>query len=216
MTDLSRARPRLRGVLHQVAFFIAVAAGILLVVYADGPRASAAAAVFAGSVVLMLGASALYHRVTWSVRARPWMRRLDHAGIYLLIAGTYTPVGLLTVRGSMREIVLAVVWAGAGAAILLKFVWVGSPKWLSAALGIALGWVGVAVMPQVARHAGPAAVTLLAIGGVAYTAGAIVYARRRPDPVPTVFGYHEVFHALTLVAVACQYVAIAFFVVKVG
>jgi hemolysin III len=172
--------------------------------------------VFAASVVAMLGASTLYHRVTWSVRVRPWMRRLDHAGIYLLIAGTYTPVGLLTLRGTMRDVVLGIVWSGAAAAILLRFVWVGAPKWLSAVIGVALGWAGVAAMPQVARHAGAAAVTLLAVGGLAYTAGAIVYARRRPDPVPRVFGYHELFHALTLVAVSCQYVAIAFFIVRVG
>jgi hemolysin III len=211
-----RQKPRLRGVLHEAAFFVALVVGIPLVAYAHGTRASAAAAVFAGSVVAMLGASALYHRVTWSVRARPWMRRLDHAGIYLLIAGTYTPVGLLTLHGTMREVVLGVVWSGAAAAIVLKFVWVAAPKWLSAVIGISLGWVGVAAMPQVAHYAGAAAVALLAVGGVAYTAGAIVYARRRPDPVPAVFGYHELFHALTLVAVTCQYVAIAFFVVRVG
>jgi hemolysin III len=211
-----KVKPRLRGVLHEVAFFVALVVGVLLVIFADGTRASVAAAVFAGSVVAMLGASALYHRVTWSVRARPWMRRLDHAGIYLLIAGTYTPVGLLTLRGTLREVVLAVVWVGAAAAILMKFVWVGAPKWLSAVTGIVLGWAGVAAMPQVARRAGVAAVVLLGIGGLAYTVGAVVYARRRPDPVPAVFGYHELFHALTLVAVTCQYVAIAFFVVKVG
>jgi hemolysin III len=211
-----KAKPRLRGVLHEAAFFVALVAGVLLVVYADGARASTAAAVFAGSVVAMLGASALYHRVTWSVRARPWMRRIDHAGIYLLIAGTYTPVGLLTLRGTMREVVLAIVWSGAAAAILLRFAWVDAPKWLSVVLGVSLGWAGVAAMPQVARYAGVTAVTLLAVGGLAYTAGAVVYARRKPDPVPAVFGYHEVFHALTLVAVSCQYVAIAFFVVRVG
>ena len=212
----SNTKPLLRGVLHEVAFFVALVAGVLLVIYADGTRASAAAAIFATSVVTMLGASALYHRVTWSVRMRPWMRRLDHAGIYLLIAGTYTPVALLTLRGTMRHVVLGVVWGGAVAAILMKFIWVGAPKWLSAVTGVALGWAGVAAMPQVAKYAGTAAVTLLAIGGLAYTAGAIVYARRRPDPLPRVFGYHEVFHALTLVAVSCQYVAIAFFVVRVG
>jgi len=211
-----KAKPRLRGVLHEAAFFVALVAGVLLVVYADSARASTAAAVFAGSVVAMLGASALYHRVTWSVRARPWMRRIDHAGIYLLIAGTYTPVGLLTLRGTMREVVLAIVWSGAAAAILLRFAWVDAPKWLSVVLGVSLGWAGVAAMPQVARYAGVTAVTLLAVGGLAYTAGAVVYARRKPDPVPAVFGYHEVFHALTLVAVSCQYVAIAFFVVRVG
>ena len=177
-----KVKPRLRGVLHEAAFFVALVVGVLLVIYADGTRASSAAAVFAGSVVAMLGASALYHRGDWSVRARPWMRRLDHAGIYLLIAGTYTPVGLLTLRGTMREVVLGVVWSGAIAAILMKFIWVGAPKWLSAVTGIALGWAGVAAMPQVARYAGVTAVVLLGIGGLAYTVGAVVYARRRPDP----------------------------------
>jgi hemolysin III len=203
-------------VLHQAAFFLALVVGALLVVYADGTRETVAAAVFAAAVVGMLGASALYHRVTWSPRMRPWMRRIDHAGIYLLIAGTYTPVGLLVVHGRTRPIVLAIVWSGAVAAIVLKFVWVGAPKWLSAVTGVAVGWAGVAAMPQVVEHAGWAAFALLAAGGLAYTVGALVYAFRRPNPVPAVFGYHEVFHALTLVAVACQYVAIAFFVLHVG
>jgi hemolysin III len=209
------ARPLLRGVLHEIAFVVALVVGVALVAAADGRRL-AAAAVFACSAVAMLGASALYHRVTWSPRVRPWMRRIDHAGIYLLIAGTYTPVGLLSLHGSLQRIVLAVVWGGAGAAILAKVCWVRSPKWLSAVFGIALGWVGVAAMPQLARSAGIAAVALLLAGGLAYTAGAVVYARRRPDPAPAVFGYHELFHALTLVALSCQYVAIAFFVVRVG
>jgi len=211
-----KVKPLMRGVLHEAAFFVALVVGVLLVIYANGTRASTAAAVFAGSVALMLGASSLYHRVDWSVRVRPWMRRIDHAGIYLLIAGTYTPVGLLTLRGSMREVVLGIVWGGAVLAIAMKFLWVGSPKWLSAVTGLALGWAGVAAMPQVAHYAGATAVILLAIGGLAYTVGAVVYALRRPDPVPAVFGYHELFHALTIVAVTCQYVAIAFFVVKVG
>jgi hemolysin III len=212
----NRPKPRLRGVLHQAAFLVALVVGTLLVVSADGKRASLAAAVFAGSVSAMLGTSALYHRITWSPRVRPWMRRLDHAGIYLLIAGSYTPVGLLTLSGTLRTVVLAVVWSGVALAIAVKFVWVDAPKWLSVVIAIALGWIGVAAMPQVWTHAGPAAVVLLAAGGVAYTAGAIIYARRRPDPVPQVFGYHELFHALTLVAVSCQYVAIAFFVIRVG
>jgi hemolysin III len=203
-------------VLHQVAFFVALVAGGLLIAYADGSRKTTAAAVFAGSVATMLGASALYHRVTWSPRARLWMRRVDHVGIYLLIAGTYTSLGLLTLHGATREVVLAIVWAGAAAAIVLKLVWVAAPKWLSAAIAVALGWVGLAAMPQVAAYAGAAAVALLAVAGLAYTAGAVVYARRRPDPVPATFGYHELFHALTLVAVSCQYVAIAFFVVRVA
>ena len=201
--------------LHLAGFFVACVVGLLFVDEVGGLRL-VAASVFAGSAAAMLGASALYHRVTWSARVRPWMRRLDHAGIYVLIAGTYTPVGLLSLHGALQRVVLAVVWIGAAAAILTKVLWVSAPKWLSAVLGIALGWVGVAAMPQVAHAAGPAAVALLGAGGIAYTAGAIVYARRRPVLVPAVFGYHELFHALTLVALACQYVAIAFFVVRVG
>lgn len=208
--------PRLRGVLHEVAFFVAVATGAVVIAAAEGARATAAAAIFAGSVALMLGASALYHRVTWSARVRPWMRRLDHLGIYLLIAGTYTPVGLLTLDGPIRDVVLAIVWTGAAAAIVLKLAWVTAPKWLSAVIGVTLGWVGVLAVPQVLAHAGIAAFALLLTGGLAYTLGALVYAFKRPNPVPAVFGYHEVFHAFTLVAVACQYVAIAFWVLRVG
>lgn len=209
-------RPLLRGILHQGAFVVALVVGALLIVAADGGRQRVAAAVFAASVVTMLGASTLYHRVTWSPRMRPWMRRIDHAGIYLLIAGTYTPVGLLSLHGTLQRVTLAIIWGGALIAIALKFAWVSAPKWLAAVTGIALGWAGVAALPQVADTAGLTPVILLGVGGIAYTAGAIVYALRRPDPVPHIFGYHELFHALTLVAVACQYVAIAFYVVKVG
>jgi hemolysin III len=188
----------------------------VLIFAADEGEPRLAAAVFAASVALCFGASALYHRVTWTPRVRLWMRRVDHAGIYLLIAGTYTPVSLLVLRGAWRPVVLAVVWSGALAAILLKFVWVHAPKWLAAAIGLALGWVAVIALPQLIAHLDPVAVALLIAGGLAYTAGAIVYARRRPDPAPLVFGYNELFHALTIVGVGCQYVAIAFFVVRGG
>jgi hemolysin III len=209
-------RPLLRGVLHQAAFSASLVVGTLLIVGADGARRHAAAAVFAGSVAACFGASALYHRVTWTPQLRLWMRRVDHAGVYLLIAGTYTPVCLLVLDGAWRLVVLVMVCVGAGAAVVLKFAWVDAPKWLAAALGIALGWAGVAVLPQLVARLDPAAVALLGVGGVAYTAGAIIYARRRPNPLPAVFGYHELFHVLTIVAVACQYVAIAFFVIRVG
>ena len=202
--------------LHQAAFIVAVVLAPLLIVGADRGRPRLAAAVFAGSVAACFGASALYHRVTWTPRVRLWMRRIDHAGVYLLIAGTYTPVSLLVLSGAWRPVVLTIVWAGAAAAIILKFVWVHAPKWLAAAIGLALGWVAVVALPQLIIHLDPAAVTLLVVGGLAYTAGAIVYARRRPDPAPAVFGYHELFHALTIVGVACQYVAIAFFIVRAG
>jgi hemolysin III len=210
------AKPKWRGVLHQAAFVVAVGLAPLLIVTADGGRAQFAAAVFASSVVACFGASALYHRVTWKPRARLWMRRIDHAGVYLLIAGTYTPVSLLVLRGAWRPVVLTIIWAGAAAAIVLKFVWVGAPKWLAAAIGIALGWVAVIVLPQMIGRVDLAAVILLVAGGLAYTLGAVVYVRRRPDPAPAVFGYHELFHALTIVGVACQYVAIAFFIVRAG
>jgi hemolysin III len=209
-------KPLLRGVLHQIAFFGSLLVAPLVILGADGGRARAAAAVFAGSVTACFGASALYHRVTWTPRVRLWMRRVDHAGVYLLIAGTYTPVSLLALSGNWRPVVLTIVWVGAAAAIVLKFVWVAAPKWLAAAIGIALGWVAVVALPQLVAHLPAAAVILLVVGGLAYTVGAVVYARRRPDPVPSVFGYHELFHALTIVAVACQYVAIAFFIVHAG
>jgi hemolysin III len=212
---ISPAPPLLRGRLHQAGFAVACVVGAVFVSAVDGRRL-VAAAVFAASAAAMLGASTLYHRVMWTPRARLRMRRVDHAGIYVLIAGTYTAVGLLALHGSLQHVVLGLVWGGAGAAILAKLCWVGSPKWLSAVLGVLLGWVGVVALPELVRTAGPAAVALLGAGGVAYTLGALVYARGKPDPLPAVFGYHEMFHALTLVALACQYVAIAFFVVGVG
>jgi hemolysin III len=216
LAPLQRDKPKLRGVLHQAAFVIALALAPFMIMAADGGRERLAAAVFAGSVAACFGASALYHRVTWTPHVRLWMRRIDHAGVYLLIAGTYTPVSLLVLRGAWRPVVLTIVWAGAAAAIVLKFVWVAAPKWLTAAIGIALGWVAVVALPQLVTRLNPAAVILLVVGGLAYTAGAVVYALRRPDPVPAVFGYHELFHALTIVGVACQYVAIAFFIVRAG
>jgi hemolysin III len=195
---------------------IALVVGTLLIVGSDGGAERAAAAIFAGSVAACFGLSALYHRVNWAPSVRLWMRRLDHAGVYLLIAGTYTPVCVIALGGSLRLAVLAIVSAGAAAAIVLKVAWVDAPSWLAAAIGIALGWVGVALLPELATHVSPAAIVLLGLGGIAYTVGAIIYARRRPNPAPTVFGYHELFHALTIVGVSCQYVAIAFFVIRAG
>jgi hemolysin III len=207
-------RPMLRGMLHAVAFVFSCAIGALFVAYAP-PQDAVAGAVFAISVSVMLGTSALYHRVTWRPDLRLWMRRADHAAIFLLIAGTYTPVALIGLHGAWRTTVLAVVWPGALLAALTKLCWVQAPKWVSVALGIGLGWVAVAALPQLAENEGIAALLLLVAGGLAYTAGAIVYALRRPDPLPAVFGYHELFHALTILALGCQYVAIAVFIVHV-
>lgn len=205
-------RPRLRGVSHEYAFFVSVLLGAMLVAAASETVERAATAVFAATTATMFAVSAMYHRIIWQPRARRWMRRLDHAAIYLLIAGTYTPFGLLALSGDMRWTILVIVWGGALAAIMLKLAWVDSPKWLAAAIGIALGWVGVLALPQIWDDAGAGVVALLATGGLLYTAGAIVYTVQRPDPVPAVFGYHELFHALVIAASACQYAAVAIFI----
>jgi hemolysin III len=208
----SAVRPRFRGVSHRIAFFLTLPLAAVLALEVDTSAGRVAAIAFGTSVAVMFGASALYHTVTWPDATRRWMRRLDHAGIYALIAGTYTPVGLLVLKGNWRLAVLGIVWIGAAVAIALKLLWVDGPKWLSAGIGVALGWVAVVVFPQIVDGVGIAGSVLVLAGGIAYTAGAVVYALRRPDPFPAVFGYHEVFHALVIVAVACQYSAIAFFV----
>jgi hemolysin III len=209
-------RPRLRGVLHQYAFVASLLAGAVLVAAADGQREIVSASIFTATLAAMFGTSAVYHRITWRPGVRRWMRRADHAAIYLLIAGTYTPFGLLVLDGAWQVSILTIVWSGCLGAIVLKFLWVDGPAWVSAIAGIALGWIGVLVVPQIVDAAGFGAVALLAVGGLLYTAGALVYALRRPDPMPTVFGYHELFHALVVAAAVFQYAAVAIFVLDAG
>lgn len=206
-------KPRLRGVSHQWAFFVSLALGAVLVLTAPSGRAAAAAAIYAACVAVLFGTSALYHRITWrSPSARRWMRRLDHSAIFLLIAGSYTPFAVLVIDGALGDVILAVVWIGAAAGIVLKLVWVDAPKWLTAVIYVALGWVAVAAMPDLLSDLGLTAAAMVALGGVLYTVGAVVYATQRPDPVPTVFGYHEVFHALVIAAAGLQYAVVAFWV----
>jgi hemolysin III len=213
MVDQLIAKPRLRGVSHQWAFFVSLLTGAALVVTAPGGRATLAAAIYAVSVAGLFGASALYHRITWaSAAARRWMRRLDHSMIFVLIAGTYTPFALLALHGPLATAILVAVWAGAAAGVLMKLVWIDAPKWLVAATYVILGWVAVAAFPQLATSLGITGMAMVAAGGVLYTAGAVIYALRRPDPVPAVFGYHEVFHVLVILAAALQYAVVAFFV----
>lgn len=204
--------PRLRGLSHSLAFYAAIPLGFVLVLDAPTPIGRVATVLFALSVVAMFGASSLFHRVSWSPVAKGRMAVLDHAGIYGLIAGTYTPFALLVLGAGWGIPVLAVVGAGCAAAAAAKIVWRNPPRWVAAATCLGLGWIALLVFPQIAARIGPGGTALLAVGGLAYSAGAVVYALRRPDPIPRTFGYHEVFHALVVVAVACQYAAVAFFV----
>jgi hemolysin III len=210
ITRADLPRPRFRGVSHQYAFFASLITGAVLILIAPTRKATTAAAIYAVSVSGLFGASALYHRITWRrPSARAWMRRLDHSMIFVLIAGTYTPFALLVLHGTLANVVLAIVWGGALGGVVLKLAWVDAPKWLMAAIYVALGWVGAATIPQMASRAGLGAVTLLAVGGVLYSAGAVVYALRRPDPRPKVFGYHEIFHVLVIAGAVVHYAAIA-------
>jgi hemolysin III len=213
---MARVKPRLRGVSHQYAFFVSVPCGVGLILAASAGRARLAAVVYAAAVSALLGTSALYHRITWQPSARRWMRRLDHSMIFVLIAGTYTPVALLALHGSLADAVLVVLWAGALGGVVFKLLWVDAPKWLLAAVYVLLGLVSAAVFGQLPAAIGWLGVAGLACGGLLYTVGAIVYAAGRPDPVPAVFGYHEVFHALVLAAAALHYAVIAFAVLPRG
>jgi hemolysin III len=208
-------RPRFRGVSHQWAFFCSLVTGSVLVVAAPAGRPTLASAIYAASVAALFGTSALYHRVTWSTAsARRWMRRLDHSMIFLLIAGTYTPFALLVLEGTLATVILIVVWAGALGGIVLKLVWIDAPKFVVALLYVALGWVAVAAFPDLIDGLGVTSTVLVVAGGLLYTAGAAVYAFRRPDPVPAVFGYHEIFHALVIAAAALQYAVVVFVVMQ--
>jgi hemolysin III len=200
-------------VLHQWSFFVALAAGAALVAWAPAGRATAATAVYAAALAGLLGTSALYHRVTWRPRMHAWLRRLDHSMIFVLIAGTYTPFAVLVLEEPLNVVVFAGVWVGAAAGILFTLLWSDAPKWLTAAAYVALGWFSIVAIPEITERAGLGALALLAAGGLAYTAGAIVYARRRPDPRPATFGYHEIFHVLVVFAAAAHFAAVAAFAV---
>jgi len=207
----ARAKPRLRGVLHQWGFVASLPAGVLVLALADDPAARAALAIYALGLSGLLGTSALYHRLTWKPGARRWMRRLDHSMIFVLVAGTVTPFAALVMKGPLATALLIVVWTGAAAGVALSLLWPDAPKRLMAAVFIALGWAGAAATPQIVDRAGAGALALIAAGGVLYTLGAIAYARGRPDPWPATFGYHEIFHALVLGAALCHYLAVVLY-----
>jgi hemolysin III len=204
----SRPKPLLRGVSHEVAAGVALVAWVALAAFAPSGRATVAANVYGASLVTLFLVSAVYHRPTWPPRARLFMRRLDHAAIFVLIAGTYTPMCLLLAPG-LGKALLAVVWGGAALGIVQSVFWVHAPKPLVAAAYVVLGWVVVPVLPTLAATMGTGAIALLATGGGLYTLGAVIYATRRPDPFPRVFGYHEIFHALVIAAAACHFAVVA-------
>jgi hemolysin III len=205
-------KPRLRGVWHQYGFFVSLVAGAALVARTPPGRGLVAAVVYASSVSALLGTSALYHRVTWRPEARRWMRRLDHAMIFVLIAGSYTPIVLLAMSGTLAVVVFCVAWGGALAGVAVEIFWVDHPRSVSVVIGTALGWTSLVMVGQLRNTVGWLAVAGFILGGVLYTIGATIYARKRPDPIPGVFGYHEVFHALVLAAASIHYAVIAFMV----
>jgi hemolysin III len=208
--DVELEKPLLRGVFHQWAFFAAFAAGIVLVALADGFRERVASWVYATALAAMFGASAVYHRVDWRTPARrAWARRLDHSTIFLFIAGTYTPFALLAFDGAFAAVLLTVVWAGAVFGLAVNLCWIDAPTWVAALGYLTVGWVGVVATPQLFSRLGVATAVLVLVGGALYTIGAVIYGLRRPDPFPSVFGFHEVFHVLVIAAATTQYVAVS-------
>jgi hemolysin III len=213
MKPADLGKPRLRGRLHQYAFFVALVCGIVLSSIAasrPGLAPLVSCAVYSLTVCGLFGISALYHRRVWSERGYQIMRRLDHSMIFIFIAGTYTPFCVLLLTPAKATLMLGLIWGGALGGVALKTVWPHLPRWVGAPLYLALGWVAVAIMPDILHRGGVACLVLLAAGGVIYSAGAVFYALRRPNPWPTVFGHHEFFHACTLLAAICHHVAIYF------
>jgi hemolysin III len=202
-------KPHLRGWLHLGAFPVAVAAGIVLVALSPTLGAKISTAIFAVSAALLFGVSALYHTRDWSPAAAARLKRLDHANIFLIIAGTYTPVTLLLLPPGQARQLLLIVWIGALLGILFRVFWVSAPRWLYVPIYLALGWVAIAYVQGFLHGGGPAVLTLLIVGGALYTLGGIVYGFKYPNPSPRWFGFHEIFHALTIGAFVVHYVGVS-------
>jgi hemolysin III len=199
-------RPTWRGWIHAATFPVAIIAGIVLIVLAQGSAAKWSCAVFMASSVLLFGNSALYHRFDWGPKTKATLKRIDHANIMLLIAGTYTPIAVLALPTDQATLLLSLVWGGAILGILFRVFWLHAPRWLYVALYLVLGWAAVMYLPQL-WAANVAMVILVAIGGLLYTGGAIVYAMKRPNPWPGHFGFHEIFHVATVLAFLCHWTA---------
>ena len=205
--------PRLRGLLHAYAFWFALAAAIVLVAIAPTGQARGASAIYGAGLCALFAVSGLYHRWRWDMRWRPLMRRMDHSTIYVFIAASSTPIAWLVLEGTTRTVVLVSVWAGAVGGIALSVAWITAPRILVAMSYVLVGWAGAMGLPQIVERLPTAPLVLLAVGGVLYTVGAVVYAFKRPNPWPRVFGFHEVFHALVVAAAIAHFVAMAGWVV---
>jgi hemolysin III len=202
------SKPKLRGHFHQAAFFTAVGACLMLVARAVDLRSFIATSIYSLSLMGLLGVSALYHRVNWNSRQRLWMRRLDHAAIYILIAGTATPICLLSLSDHSSKVVLTVSWFAALLGTLKSVFWVKAPKFLSSILYVAAGWVAFPYLPEIQDKLGTEGTEIILVGGLVYTLGALVYAFKRPNPNPKIFGYHEIFHAMVIVAATLHFIVI--------
>jgi hemolysin III len=214
-TVVDAVKPKLRGWLHAAMVPLTVAAGVVLIVLAPNTPARIAAAVFSVTAWLLFGTSAVYHRGNWSPRVAGVLKRLDHSNIFLIIAGSYTPFALLLPSDQARTM-LTIVWSGAVAGVLFRVLWVHAPRWLYTPIYVALGWVAVFYLGPLLQHGGPTIVALIATGGLLYTVGALVYGIKRPNPSPRWFGFHEIFHSLTIAAFAAHYVAASMTVYSLG
>lgn len=207
-TVADAVKPHLRGWIHAGMAPLVLVASVVLVALSPTPEARVANAVFGATAIMLFGTSAVYHRGRWSPRTTAVLRRLDHTNIFLIIAGTYTPLAVLLLEPDTARTLLLVVWSGALAGVLARVFWLGAPRWFYVPIYLALGWVAVWFMPQFWDSGGPAVVWLIAGGGLAYTVGAVVYGTKRPNPSPRWFGFHEIFHVLTVVGFTCHYVAV--------
>src|SRR5918997_2039861 len=205
--------PRLRGLLHAHAAWVAGAASVVLVALAPTATARVAALIYGGALIALFSASALYHRWPGDPRWKPWLRRIDHSTIFVFIAASYTPIGLLVLEGTLQTVVLVSVWAGAAVGVTLSLAWITAPRVLVAGCYLAVGWVAVIALPELWREIGAAPFVLLAVGGALYSLGAAVYASQKPNLWPRTFGFHEVFHALVIAAAIAHFIAIAGWVV---
>jgi hemolysin III len=209
-------RPRLRGVLHELAFPVSLLGGAWAILHAPAGTGRASTAIYAATLSACLGVSALYHRGQWSIRVKPWLRRLDHATIFLLIAGTFTPIAVIALSGWLSVTTLAVVWSGALVGSVVTTLWTDAPVAVEVGPYIAVGAFGIVLLPRLVDHLGAVGVGLLALGGAVYVTGAIIYAWQRPNPWPRTFGFHEIFHALVIAAALLQWIVITYWVLPAG